>query len=149
MKDHIAFRPGDRYVISCAAREALVSWVVGREVMVAWPWRTADSQSRFRWDGTVAVPCDPARLDWLQTPWRLEPRVGLNEGDTCLVSIPSIVVAVKSVHRYDPPLDVGWLPRPSLGVEMVATGDTEAAEEAGFVLYFDCDEPIQVAPTDK
>jgi hypothetical protein len=106
MEEHIDFRPGDRYVISCTAREVLVSWVVGREVMIAWPWRTADPQSRFRWDGTVAVPCDPTRLDWLQTPWRLEPRVGLSEGDTCLVSIPPTVVTVKSVHRYDPPLDV-------------------------------------------
>jgi hypothetical protein len=32
---------------------------------------------------------------------------------------------------------------------MVASGEAEAAEEAGFVLYFDCDEPIRVAPTDE
>jgi hypothetical protein len=140
------FTVGDRYVISCAAQQARVEWALRREVMVEWPWRTADTESKYRWDGTVAIPIDPSRLEWFQSPWRLEPQSGLKAGDPCQVSIPPTEVIVRKVHVFDEPRDIGWLPRPTAAVELVAAGEAEDKEDATFTIYLDSPEPIEFTP---
>jgi hypothetical protein len=72
-----------------------------------------DPESAFRWNGNRAFNRDPHHYEWDGELYRLSPAVtALAEGDTCRVDIPETTVQVISVHTFDPPRDVGWLPRP-------------------------------------
>ena len=142
----IEVKVGDRLLISCAPVRVRVTGVLRREVLVEWPWRTVDPESKFRWDGTVAVPVDPSRAEWFQSPWRLEPRAGLAAGDWCRLSIPPTEVIVRERYSFDEPRDIGWLPRPSAAVRLAPAGESEDQEGADFVLYLDATEPIDITP---
>lgn len=137
------FSVGARFLISCEPRQVRVVEILGRDVVVEWPWRSVDPDSQYQWDRTVALPVDRTRVDWFQTPWRLEPRVGLRPGFQCRLSIPPTEVIVREVYLFDQPRDIGWLPRPSFAVVMVAAGEAEDLEDADFTIYFDHAEPIE------
>src|SRR4051794_32558850 len=69
------------------------------------------------WSGTVAFPVDLESFEWTNTPWRLEPDAdSLPQGDSCMVGIPSSPVLVRAVRRFERPWDLGWLPRPTVGL---------------------------------
>jgi hypothetical protein len=75
-------------------------------------------------------------------PWRVEPGAGgLEAGDACRVGIPPTWVIVREVRSYVPAKDVGWLPRPVLGLSVVAAGD-EGDKEADYLVYLDSAEPV-------
>ena len=138
------FTVGDLLRISCEALDTKVTSTTPTRVLVRWPWREIDPSSASRWDGTIGFPRDPDHYDWCNTPWRIEPDGwDLTAGDNCFVGIPPSEVRVTSIERYDPPGDFGWLPRPEwvLGVCPVENLDDE---EAGYVLYLDGDEPIDI-----
>jgi hypothetical protein len=113
-------------------------------VAVAWPWLQIDPSSRFRWDGTTAFPRDPESPDWRNIPWRIEPDGWeLESGDNCMVGIPQIDVRIMWIKYFDPPGDFGWLPRPIWGLAVCPLQDW-GDENAGYVMYLDTGEPVQI-----
>ncbi|MFD4874670.1 hypothetical protein ACFWOB_15105 [Streptomyces sp. NPDC058420] len=137
------FQVGDHLSLECAPSDAEVSKIAGRYAFIAWPWREVDSRSQHRWNGQVAFPRSSDSFEWLNTPWRIEPDVGmLEEGDVCMVGIPPTRVIVRAVRSYDPAKDLGWLPRPSVGLSVVPVGDFEDDDEAGYMIYPNGAEPI-------
>jgi hypothetical protein len=84
-----------------------------------WPWHRPDPEASVRWDGTHAFARDPQDPDFNQL-WRLDPPPAeLQEGDLCEVLIPPTEVVVTWVARFDPPKNVGWLPRPTGVLDVV------------------------------
>jgi hypothetical protein len=140
------FRVGESLTLACEPADARVASMSTQYVFVEWPWREADPESRARWNGQVALPRSADSREWLNTPWRIEPAVSeLEVGDLCLVGIPATSVIVRAVRNYVPAKDVGWLPRPTLGLSVVPAGDYEDDEEAGYIVYLDGAEPISVS----
>ncbi|MFL6071845.1 MAG: hypothetical protein ACJ73S_00325 [Mycobacteriales bacterium] len=140
------FEAGDRLVLSCEPADARVAGMDEDYVFIEWPWRAIDPESRMRWDGTVALPRDPESLEWANTPWRVEPGPEeLTPGSMCMVGIPRTVVALRSVDSYEPALDTGWLPRPTIGLNVVEVGQDQLGEEAGYTIYRDSLEPIAIS----
>jgi hypothetical protein len=138
------FRAGEPVMLACEPADAHVARVSGGYAFIEWPWREADPGSRFRWNGQVALPRDAGSREWANTPWRVEPGAGeLEAGDACRVGIPPTRVIVRAVRGYVPARDVGWLPRPTLGLSVVPAGD-EDDEEAGYLVYLDGAEPVCV-----
>ena len=139
------FQAGDHLLLECAPVDAEVSKVAGSYAFIEWPWREVDMESRLRWNGQVAFPRSSDSFEWLNTPWRIEPDVEmLEEGDACMVGISPTRVIVRAVHQFDPAKDLGWLPRPSVGLSVVPVGDFEGDDEAGYMIYLDGAEPIIV-----
>ncbi|MFJ1569851.1 hypothetical protein ACIOG8_37515 [Streptomyces erythrochromogenes] len=135
---------GDLLSISCEAVEARVARVTQHYILVEWPWGEPDVGKSIQWDGTMGFPRSPSSPDWLNTPWRLEPESSeLSAGDMCFVGIPCTVVAIQGVNHFDPPLVTGLLPRPTVGLDVVDNNHFED-DEAGFRLYLDGPEPIEV-----
>lgn len=135
---------GDLLVISAEAFDARVSGITARRVLIEWPWRESDPESENSWDGTLGFPRDAEAYDWCNTPWRLEPDPSeLEVGDSCFVGIPPTEVRVTGIERYEPPGDFGFLPRPDYVLEVVPV-DMVDDEEAGYVLYLNGEEPIEV-----
>lgn len=133
-------------VMSSPVVSTTVAKVSRFHVFLEWPWKTKDPKSEFAWDGTVAFPRDPDSPDWLNTPWRLESDPeDLEAGDSVELSIPGVEVVVLSVEALERPRDMGWLPRPTLLLELCATEFADDPE-AGFVLYCDTAEPISISP---
>lgn len=140
----ITYESGERLAVYCEPVDARVVKVTRRHVYVEWPWREPDVGTRMQWDGTMVFPLDPSNPDWANTPWRLEPDPEeLSAGGACLVGIPRTVVKVERVHHFDPPLVVGWIPRPTMGLEVVDER-LEGDEEAGYMLYLGGPEPIEI-----
>jgi hypothetical protein len=138
------FRAGELLTLACEPADACIASVSSGYVYIEWPWREVDPGSRFRWNGQVALPWDAGSREWVNTPWRTEPDVGeLETGDTCWVGIPPTRVVVRAVLRYSPARDLGWLPRPTLGLSVVAAGDKDD-DEAGYLVYLDGAEPVSV-----
>ncbi|MGY3202999.1 hypothetical protein ACVW19_003514 [Streptomyces sp. TE5632] len=99
--------------VSCSPAPARVAKVLGSYVSLHWPWEKIDPDSRFRWDGQVAFPVDPDSWEWSHTLFRTEPSPqDLRSGDPCQVGIPETLVRVIDIAHYDPPADLGRLPRP-------------------------------------
>lgn len=134
------YQAGERILIRSEPRTVRVARMLGRHAAVEWPWLEVDPESRFHWDGTVAIPTDPTRLDWWETPWRLEPHTALKRGNECLLFIPPTELIVRAVHTFKQPKDLGWLPRPMSAIE-VAFAEVEAPP---FVIYFPNAEPIEL-----
>jgi hypothetical protein len=94
----------------------------------------------------VALPRDEASYEWTNTPWRTEPAPwNLETGLECTVGIPPTRVMVREVQRYDPPRNLGWLPRPTKGLSVVEAA-LQDDEDAGYVLYLDGAEPVRLSP---
>jgi hypothetical protein len=145
----VEFRPGDHLLVSCEPRRAVVTSADRRYVYVRWPWHRPDPESAFRWDGTHAFARDPQDPDFNQL-WRLDPPPAeLQEGDICEVLIPPTEVVVTWAARYDPPKDVGWLPRPTGDLNVVRVfgewnPDREDEAKSGEGLYLDDAEPLKI-----
>jgi hypothetical protein len=137
---------GDELLLECLPADARVVTVTDRYAFVEWPWREIDPASARKWNGLVAFPRDPDSLEWANTPWRLEPNPEeLESGSTCRVGIPSTVVLVRSIRLFDPPRDLGWLPRPTTGLDVVIAGADQFDEDSGFLIYLDGAEPLSIA----
>jgi hypothetical protein len=135
---------GDTLRISCEAFDSRVVGTTPTRILVAWPWFEVDEESENRWNGSRGFPRDPEHYAWGNTPWRVEPDPSeLGTGDPCFVGMPPTLVRVMTIVRYDPPADFGFLPRPevALGLCMI---DMLDEEEAGFTLYLDSGEPIEI-----
>jgi hypothetical protein len=138
------FRAGESLILACEPADARVARVSGGYVFLEWPWRETDPGSGFRWNGQVALPWDADSREWVNTPWRVEPDAGeLEAGATCWVGIPPTRGIVRALYKYAPARDVGWLPRPTLGLGVVPVGH-EDDEEAGYLVYLDGAEPVSV-----
>lgn len=135
---------GDLLLISAEAFDTEVAGTTPTRVLVDWPWREIDAASANSWDGTMGFPRDPDALDWCNTPWRLEPDSSdLQTGDPCFVGIPPTEVRVTAIEKFDPPADFGFLPRPDVVLEVVPI-DLVDDEEAGYVIYLNGEEPIDI-----
>ncbi|WP_238011836.1 hypothetical protein KZZ52_13435 [Dactylosporangium sp. AC04546] len=121
----------------------------GDLVAVEWPWGTPDPHSRFGWDGTVAVPTDPSRLEWVQSPWRVEPPVGLGVGDVCQLVIRETACIVRAVDVFETPKDVGSLPRPTSALTLafaeLPPPLRRFVDHAAFELYFTDAGPVDAS----
>jgi hypothetical protein len=139
------FSVGEVLRISCAPESARVVKVLPRYVFLEWPWRRIDQDaSRVRWDGSSAFPRDPDHWQWHNTAWRLEPEAGqLEVGQGCLVGIEPVEVRITQIRRHDPPLPIGWLPRPEIALGVAFLGE-EDLEEAGFAIYLPSPEPLVI-----
>lgn len=83
-----------------------------------------------------------------KTPWRLDPETReLQVGDVAIVGIPPTTVRIMHTRRHDPPLELGWLPRPEVTLGVCFQGD-EDEDEAGFALYQPNREPIVIERAD-
>ncbi|MFF9281070.1 hypothetical protein [Streptomyces griseosporeus] len=103
---------GDVLRVSCPFAEARVVRVTRDEISVEWPWGRTDPESALGWNGRRAIPRATPAGAWgglFQVAPGGEP---LRAGGVCRVGIPETLVRVVDTGRYDPPLDVGWLPRP-------------------------------------
>ncbi|GHF60309.1 hypothetical protein GCM10018783_31560 [Streptomyces griseosporeus] len=103
---------GDVLRVSCPFTEARVVRVTRDEISVEWPWGRIDPRSALRWNGRRAIPRATPPGTWgglFQVAPGDEP---LRPGGVCRVGIPETLVRVVDTGHYDPPLDVGWLPRP-------------------------------------
>jgi hypothetical protein len=55
---------GDILTVSCPLTEAQVATVRPGYVSIKWPWHRVDPDTpQFRWNGEVAVTCDPTHYD--------------------------------------------------------------------------------------
>lgn len=137
---------GQCLILDCAPADAVVAKIASGYIYLHWPWRRIDPNSKVSWNGQVSFPVDANHFEWTNAPWRLEPDPeDLSAGDVCLVGIPGLEVVVRTVRQFDPPRDVGWLPRPTVGLSVVPVGDFQDDEEAGFLVYLDGPEPISVS----
>jgi hypothetical protein len=140
---------GDVLQIFSDVTELTVVGGNNRRFLVNWPWREIDPDSSNSWDGSVGFPRDPDHYEWKNTPWRVEPEGwDLVTGDTCLIAVPETNVRITVIENYDPPAEYGWLPRPSWALG-VCPLEFESDEEAGFMLYLDADEPIDIETVSK
>ncbi|MFG2039099.1 hypothetical protein [Dactylosporangium sp. NPDC048998] len=140
----VEFQPGDHLLISCEPQDVEVVRADRFYVYVSWPWHRPDPASKVRWDGTRAFARDPEHSDFDQL-WRLDPPpVELQIGGVCQVSIPPIEVVVTWAARFDPPKDIGWLPRPTGALDVVPVfGERQpGGEEIG--LYLGDTEPLRI-----
>jgi hypothetical protein len=139
-------RTGDVVLIKCPSREAVVEDISAQYVSIRWPWNQVDPESATQWNGLRAVPLNPEARDWSNEPFRVtsSPRP-LDRGGVCEVGIPDAVAYVVHVDEFSDPMDVGWLPRPSAYVSLVAYGVKilPDMEEIGFTLDPDGEEPIE------
>jgi hypothetical protein len=144
LAEALGYTVGDLLMISAEAFDARVAGTTPRRVLIEWPWREVDSESANSWDGTMGFPRDPDAYDWRNTPWRLEPDSSeLQTGDACFVGIPPTEVRITGIEKYEPPADFGFLPRPDYVLEVVPV-DMLDDEDAGFVLYLNGEEPIDI-----
>jgi hypothetical protein len=144
LTEALGYAVGDLLMISAEAFDARVAGTTPHRVLIDWPWRQADPESANSWDGVVGFPRDPDDHGWNNTPWRLEPDASeLQAGDACFVGIPPTEVRVTIIERFDPPADFGFLPRPDYVLEVVPA-DAVEDEDAGYVLYLNGEEPIDI-----
>lgn len=144
MKD-LNFEVGDQLIISCRPVDAEVIRRLGDHYCIKWPWGEVDPQSGFQQDESKAFPVESDSFEWENTPWRVEPDFSeLRVGDSCVVGIPPTRVIVQSVETFNPPRDIGWLPRPSVGLAVVNVGRFQNHPEAGYMIYLDGPDPLKV-----
>jgi hypothetical protein len=111
-------------------------------VLVEWPWRQPDPESRNHW-AAMGFPLDPDDRRWKNTAWRLMPEpADLKVGSNCYVGIPSTVVRVTTILDLEGEADYGWLPRPEWGIGLCPVDDLDD-EDAGYVMYVQSHEPIE------
>ncbi|MFI8501212.1 hypothetical protein ACIGFK_22355 [Streptomyces sp. NPDC085524] len=144
---HQDFRIGDVLRVSCPPTQARVANVSRFDIAVEWPWGEIDPQSRFRWNGQRAFATSPDAPDWTTSLFRTDPEPwNLSVGDNCLVGIPETLVRITDIGRYDPPQDVGWLPRPHtlLGVVPADYPDETVTEDDVDTIYIDSAAPVTI-----
>ncbi|MFJ9690836.1 hypothetical protein [Kitasatospora sp. NPDC101183] len=129
------YRPGDVLRMECPFTEVTVTGVDRYHVAVRWPWWEIDTAADgIEWTGDVALPM-PTDRDREREYFRTVPaEETLKAGDRCRVGVPETVVHVLAVHRFDPPLETGWLPRPATYLDVLRQGESYDArlEEQGY-----------------
>ncbi|PZT77535.1 MULTISPECIES: hypothetical protein [unclassified Streptomyces] len=139
-------RVGDIVTLRCVPREAAVAGVSDQCVSVRWPWNEIDPDSMTQWNGLRSIPRTPDTPDWDSEPFQvLSPADVIRPQGVCEVAIPDVVAYVAAIDEFPEPLDVGWLPRPSVYLTLVSHGVRVPphAEEVGFTLDPDGAEPIE------
>lgn len=145
---------GDLLHLSSGSGQARVASVSRYWVGMVWPWITIDPASQYRWDGTMAFPRQPDDHEWSDMPWRTDPPPErLEVGDQCRVFMPEMDVRVVDLHHFDPPQDVGSLPRPSWSLAVTPLGEDggDRADGAVYQFYWETAEPVtftRVGPGD-
>ncbi|MFF4272894.1 hypothetical protein [Streptomyces sp. NPDC001536] len=141
------YRPGDVLRVSCPDTPATVTCVSRDHIGLDWPWWRRDPDCDWiHWNGQVALPLATTPGD--RSLFRTDPPPDrLTTGDTCVVGIPPTVVHVIRVDRFDPPLETGRLPRPTVCVTVLEAGvarDPEPGEfdEQGEEFYPEDDIPL-------
>ncbi|WP_181449735.1 hypothetical protein [Streptomyces cyaneus] len=124
------FRPGDVLRVSCPDAPARVAGIGRDHICLEWPWWQVDPACDWiRWNGQVALPLRNEPGDRETSLFRTDPPTDrLTAGDTCRVGIPSTVVHVARVDRFDPPLETGRLPRPHLSLTLLRAGEAHHPE---------------------
>ncbi|MER7676282.1 hypothetical protein [Streptomyces sp. NPDC096934] len=110
---HQDFQVGDILRVSCPQAQTRVAHVSRFYASVEWPWAQIDPESQFRWNGQRAFAVSADSSEWTMSLFKTTPEAwNLHVGDSCLVGIPETLVRIIDIGRYDPPQDVGRLPRP-------------------------------------
>ncbi|AGZ41657.1 hypothetical protein [Actinoplanes friuliensis] len=139
------FRRGDRLLLSC---EPCTVEVTGSDrffVYVRWPWGEPDPGSEHPGEQSRAFARDPASEDFQDQVWRLDPPpADLTTGDVCTLFAPPTKVIVRAISRFDPPLDIGRLPRPSAALHFRPAGRWRWYADTGDTIYLDLVEPLVI-----
>ncbi len=144
---HQDFRVGDVLRVSCPPARGRVVDVSRFDVAVEFPWAEIDPQSRFRWNGQRAFAIDPDSPEWTTSLFKTDPEPrNLRAGDSCLVGIPETLVRIIDIGRYDPPQDVGWLPRPHTMLIVVPADhpDEDLSEDEGDTIDLESAAPVTI-----
>jgi hypothetical protein len=145
MSQRERYEVGDVLRVSCPSARARVVGASAHHVSVEWPWGRIDPGSAIRWNGRRALPRVDDASEW--SLFRTDPAPAeLDIGDTCLVGVPEQLVEVVDVGYYDPPLDVGWVPRPYALVIVLPVGHPRVpgAEEEGDTIELGSAAPFAV-----
>jgi hypothetical protein len=140
------FQVGDVLLVSCPSARTRVAHVTPFDISVEWPWAQIDPDSEIQWNGRRAIPRTSRNGEWGGL-FRVDPSPRhLEAGDSCLVGIPEVLVRIIDVGRFDPPADVGWLPRPHtmLIVLPVDHPHDPHAEEEGDTIDLETAAPIKI-----
>ncbi|MEU0405558.1 hypothetical protein ABZ318_36215 [Streptomyces sp. NPDC006197] len=144
---HHEFRVGDVLRVSCPPAEARVAEVSRFDASVEWPWAEIDPQSQVRWNGRRAFVMSSDSPDWTMSLFKTDPEPwNLQVGDSCLVGIPETLVRIIDIGRYDPPQDVGRLPRPHTMLVVVPAdySDEALSEHDGDTIDLESAAPVTV-----
>lgn len=110
--DQQRFEVGDVVRVSCPFVGMRVVQVTEFDVSVEWPWAQTDPESEIHWNGRRGVPRTTRYGEWAGL-FQIDAHAGhLEAGGSCLVGVPETVLRIIDIGRFDPPADVGWLPRP-------------------------------------
>ncbi|WP_405686664.1 hypothetical protein [Streptomyces sp. NBC_00057] len=140
------FRIGDILRVSCPSVRVRVVQATRFDVAIEWPWAQIDPESEIQWNGLRGIPRTEGAYEW-NGLFRTDPEPGrLEIGDSCLVGIPESLVRIIDIGRYDPPADVGWLPRPHTMLVVLPAGRPHEphAEEEGDTIDLDSAAPIRI-----
>jgi hypothetical protein len=143
-------RPGDLLRVSCPMTRTRVADISRFYASVKWPWCQIDPSSQFRWNGQRAFSRTAESYEWIGSLFRTDPEPWhLSAGDECYVGIPETLVQLVSIHRWDPPQDTGWLPRPNVMLVVIPPEHPEYAdlEDAGDSIAIPSAEPITIKRT--
>ncbi|MEU8773474.1 hypothetical protein [Streptomyces sp. NPDC048606] len=117
------------------------------QVSAEWPWAEIDPQSQIGWNGRRAFAVSADSSEWTMSLFKTDPEPwNLRTGDSCLVGIPETLVRIIDIGRYDPPQDVGWLPRPHTMLVVVPADhpDEALSEDDGDTLDLDSAAPVTI-----
>ncbi|MDT0464337.1 hypothetical protein [Streptomyces gibsoniae] len=140
------FTVGDVLSVSCPSARARVARVTPFEISVDWPWAQIDPDSEVRWNGRRAIPRAVPNGEWGGL-FQVDPHAGhLEAGGSCLVGIPETLVRIIDIGRFDPPADVGWLPRPHTMLIVLPVDDPHDphAEDEGDTIDLESAAPIKI-----
>lgn len=139
-------RADDILLVSCPPAHARVVHTTPFDVSVEWPWARIDPDSEYRWNGHRSIPHTEPAPGWSGLFRTDTAPQDLKTGDSCLVGIPETLVRVIDIGHYDPPADVGWLPRPHtmLIVLPVDHPHDPHAEEEGDTIDLESAAPIKI-----
>ncbi|MFF8968576.1 hypothetical protein [Streptomyces sp. NPDC014995] len=140
------FQVGDVLRVSCASAQTRVVHATPFDVTVEWPWARIDPGSAYRWNGQRAIPRAERTDEWSGLFRTTPGPQHLEVGATCLVGIPETLVRIVDIGHYDPPIDVGWLPRPHTMVIVLPVDrpHNPYAEEEGDTIDLDSAAPIKI-----
>lgn len=140
------FRVGDILQVSCPQARTRVVHVTPFDISIEWPWAQIDPESELEWNGRRGIPCAEGPYQWSGL-FRTDPDPRrLEAGDSCLVGIPATLVRIIDIGHYDPPADVGWLPRPHTMVIVLPADRPHDphAEEEGDTIDLESAAPIKI-----
>ncbi|GAA2445645.1 hypothetical protein [Streptomyces glaucus] len=144
------FEVGDVLLVSCPWARARVVGVTSSDVSVEWPWARIDPDSAIRWNGHRAIPRTRDH-EWGGL-FQIAPHAGnLRVGDSCWVGVPETLVRIIDIGRFDPPADVGWLPRPHTMLIVLPADRPRRpdAEEEGDTIDLDSAAPLRIEPVSR